>query len=61
MKTDTCRQALRANEQRFYLLQYARCLIFFRNVMNYRDSKKKSSGQMRQIYAYPSEDWLKTG
>ena len=41
MKTDTCRQALRANEQRFYLLQYARCLIFFRNVMNYRDNKNK--------------------
>ena len=41
MKTDTCRQALRAYEQRFYLLQYARCLFFFRNVMNYRDNKNK--------------------
>ena len=29
--------------------------------MNYRDNNKNSSGQMRQIYAYPSDDWLKTG
>ena len=41
MKTDTCRQALSANEQRFYPLQYARCLIFLRNFMNYRDNKNK--------------------